>query len=72
MLPTTNTGSYIAIAGLIVSALSYFGIVVEQAQIITIVAGLVAVYGLIHQIVQVKSQNAKGIRSGAVIDVKKR
>ena len=46
-----NTGSYISIASLIVAALSYFGVVLSQDTIVTIIAGLVALYGVVHQIV---------------------
>lgn len=48
---STNTGSWIAIAGLVVGALAYFGIVVEENSVIQIITGLVALYGVIHQIV---------------------
>lgn len=50
-MQNVNTGSYIAIAGLIVSGLSYFGIVLSQDAIVTIIAGGVALYGIIHQYV---------------------
>lgn len=45
----TNTGTYITLAGLIVSILAHFNIVVGQDSIVAIIAGVVTLYGLIHQ-----------------------
>lgn len=45
----TQTGAYIAIAGLIVSGLSHFNIVVSQNEIVQIIAGLVVLVGIIKQ-----------------------
>lgn len=41
------TGNYAALAGFIVLALSYFKIVADQNQVITIIAGATTLYGLI-------------------------
>lgn len=43
------TGSWIALAGVIVSALAHFNIIVSEDSITSVIAGIVAVYGLIHQ-----------------------
>ena len=45
----TLTGSWIALAGVVVSIFAHFNIVVGQDSITAIIAGLIAVYGLIHQ-----------------------
>lgn len=45
----TNTGSYIGLAGIIVSILAHYNIVVGQDSIIAIIAGAVTLYGIIHQ-----------------------
>lgn len=48
---STLTGSYIALAGVVVSTLAHFNVVVPQDSIVAIIAGVVALYGVIHQIV---------------------
>lgn len=47
----TLTGTWIAFAGVIVSVLAHFNIVVSQDSVVAIIAGAVALYGVIHQIV---------------------
>lgn len=47
----TQTGSYVALAGLIVSALAHFNIVVGQDSIVAIISGAVILYGIVHQII---------------------
>ena len=63
----TQTGSIIAIAALIATACSYFGFVISQDTIVTILLGAVAIYGVIHQIVMTKSivtaARAAGVRT---------
>lgn len=44
------TGSYVALAGVLVSALAHFNIVTSQDSAVAVIAGIVAVYGLIHQV----------------------
>lgn len=67
----TQTGSIIAIAGLVVAAASYFGFVLSQDTVVTIIAGVVALYGLIHQYFVTKSivtaARAAGVRSKGVL-----
>lgn len=46
----TLTGTWIAIAGIIVSVLAHFNIAVGQDSVVAIIAGIVAVYGVIHQL----------------------
>lgn len=47
----SQNGSWIALAGIVVAALSHFGIVISQDNIITVVAGAVTLYGIIHQFI---------------------
>ena len=44
------TGTWVAFAGIIVSVLAHFNLVVSQDSIAAIIAGLVAVYGVAHQL----------------------
>jgi len=46
----TLTGTWISIAGIIVSVLAHFNIAVGQDSVVAIIAGIVAVYGVIHQL----------------------
>lgn len=50
MTQDTLTGTWIAAAGIIVSVLAHFNIVVSQDSVIAIIAGIVALYGVIHQL----------------------
>lgn len=45
----TLTGSWIAFAGVIVSVFAHYNVVVSQDSVVAVIAGIVAVYGLIHQ-----------------------
>lgn len=45
----TLTGSWIAVAGVVVSALAHFNIVVGEDSVVAVIAGIVALYGIIHQ-----------------------
>jgi hypothetical protein len=45
----TLTGSWVALAGVVVSVLAHFNIIVGQDSIVAVIAGCVALYGLIHQ-----------------------
>lgn len=45
----SQTGAYVSLAGLIVAAASHFGFVVNQNEIVQVLAGLVTLYGIIHQ-----------------------
>lgn len=50
MTPTyTQTGTYLALVGLVVNALTHFGVNATADQITAIVSGLVLLYGIIHQ-----------------------
>jgi hypothetical protein len=46
----TLTGTWIATAGIIVSVLAHFNVVVSQDSIVAILAGIVAAYGVVHQL----------------------
>lgn len=47
--PYTQTGSYIALAGILVSVLAHYNIVVSQDSIVAVIAGAVTLYGILHQ-----------------------
>lgn len=47
----TNTGSYIALAGVVVMICAKFGIIVTSDSVAVIIAGAVSLYGIIHQYV---------------------
>lgn len=49
MITNTATGSWVAYVGIVVSALAHFGWIVDQNTVITIIAGLVALGGVIYQ-----------------------
>ncbi len=65
-MTNTQTGSYIALAGLIVLGLSHYGIVVNQDTVVSIIAGVVALYGVIHQFFVTKSVVTAARAVGAV------
>ena len=48
MINTTNT-TLVSLAGMLVLAFQYFGWVVPQDAILTVLAGLVTLYGIIKQ-----------------------
>ena len=50
MTQDTLTGTWIAVAGIVVSILAHFNIVVSQDSVVAIIAGCVALYGVIHQL----------------------
>lgn len=50
MTKDTLTGTWIAVVGIIASVLAHFNIVASQDSIAAIVAGVIAIYGVIHQI----------------------
>ncbi len=45
------TGSWLAFAGVLVSVLAHFNVVVAQDSVVAVLAGIVAAYGVIHQLV---------------------
>ncbi len=49
---TTLAGGYLAVAALLATGLSYFGIIIEQNTIVQIIGGIVALIGTIHLIYQ--------------------
>ena len=51
MTTDTLTGTWIALAGIVVSVLGHFNIMVAQDSVVAIIAGAVALYGVIHQLV---------------------
>ena len=66
-MPSTQTGAYIAIAGLIVTVLAHFSIIIPQDSIVAILAALVTIYGTIHQYFTTRAVVAAGRAAGAHI-----
>ena len=52
---STLTGTYIAAAGLVVAILAKIGVFATVDQVAMIIGGMVAAYGIIHQIVSHKT-----------------
>ncbi len=50
MVTDTLTGTWIAVAGIVVSILAHFNIVVSQDSIAAVIAGVIAIYGVVHQL----------------------
>ena len=48
-MTNTNTGSYVAYVGLIIAAFAKFGWIADPATVTTVVAGIVALVGIIYQ-----------------------
>ncbi len=47
----TNTGSYIALAGLIVAVLKHFGVLVDENGMVSVLSAVAIIYGWIHQFI---------------------
>lgn len=65
----STLGSNIALAGIVVSILAHFGLVVQENEIVTAIAGIAVIYGWIHQYIVskkivklAKSQGVTGIK----------
>lgn len=60
----SNTGNYLALAGVIVVLLNHFGINVVQSDVEAVIGAVVIVYGVIHQAITHKNALAvaQGIR----------
>ena len=61
------SGSYVAIAGLIVSVLGYFHIVASASGIVAIIGGVAALYGIITTAINHKAVAVAGMKMGAVL-----
>lgn len=48
-MEASYTGTYTAIAALIVAGLAKFGIITQANDVVTIIAGLVALFGVLKQ-----------------------
>lgn len=48
----SNTGNYVALAGVVVMALNHFGINVLQSDVEAVIGSVVIVYGIVHQAVE--------------------
>ena len=46
----TLTGTWLATAGILVSVLAHFNIVVSQDSVVAVIAGIIALYGVVHQL----------------------
>lgn len=64
-MTNTNTGTYVAIAGLLVSVLSHYGIIIPQDAIVGLISGIVVIYGVIHQYFVTKDIVVKARIAGA-------
>lgn len=64
MTTIPSTGNYISLAAIIVGIASYFGFVIAQNDVLTILVGLITLYGVIHQIVVTKTANTAGLQTG--------
>jgi len=64
-MTNTQTGSIVAVAGLVVTVASHFGFVINQSELVTAFAGLIALYGIVHQLVVTKKV-VKAARAGGV------
>lgn len=56
----TLTGSWTALAALVVAVLAHFNIIIPQSTILTVITGFVTLYGVIHQI------TVSGISTGSL------
>jgi tryptophan synthase beta subunit len=61
---STQVGSYVAISGMVVSILAHYNIFIEQNSIVAVIAGAVALYGIIHQFIKTKQVTVKAIEAG--------
>lgn len=61
---SSTTGSYVAIAGLLVAGLSFFNVIIPTDTAITIVAGIVALVGVVQQFMAHKSVVAQAQAAG--------
>lgn len=63
-----STGYYVTIAGMIVAALSNYGIIIPTDTVVTILAGAMALYGLVMSFIAhkevAKAATAAGVRLG--------
>lgn len=50
-----QTGSYLALAGVIVTVLTHFGIIVDTTSIVSVIAGIVALVGIVKQFISHKN-----------------
>lgn len=48
-MQTSNAGTYLALAGLIATVLSKYGIIIPQTDVASIISDLVIIYGVAHQ-----------------------
>lgn len=65
----TQTGNSISFVSLIILILAHFGIIVEEQAVITVIAGIGALYGIIHQyiitrkvVAMAKANGVQGLR----------
>lgn len=50
LMKDTLTGSWVALAGVLVSVLAHYNIIVSQDSVVAVGAGVIAIYGIIHQL----------------------
>lgn len=61
-----NGGSYVALAGIIISILQHFNVVLDQSAVVSVIAAGAIIYGWIHQYF-VSRKIAKAARSVGAI-----
>jgi hypothetical protein len=47
----TLTGSWVALAGVLVSVLAHYNIIISEDGVAAVISGIIALYGLIHQVI---------------------
>ncbi len=60
----SQTGSYIALAGIIVALLQRWDIIVDENAIVTVLAALAIIYGWIHQFIVTRKIKKAAIGAG--------
>ncbi len=59
----SQSGNYIAIAGVIAMILTHFGIIADPTSIVTVIVGAVALFGIVKQFLDHK---ALAVSAGAI------
>lgn len=60
----TQTGSYIALAGIIAALLQRWGVILDQNAVITVLSAIAIIYGWIHQFVVTRKLKNVAISAG--------
>lgn len=60
-----KTSTYVALAGILVSVLGHYGFIVEQTELVQVIAGLVTLFGVIKQGIEHKKMAVAAVNAGA-------